>query len=254
MRRLGTLLAMLSLGTALAAAAGEEAPPPGDGRRTLGRLLPNLGRGVVGVFDRDSLGPLVVGTMATGLAAIYDDDVADFIADPEHDFGQAVGDATQPAIVGGIALGVFVGGRFAENPRFRAMSYDLLDAFVINWAYTATLKRVVGRERPNGQDNKSFPSGHSSTAFAVAAVAEQHYGWKVGVPAYTLASVVAVSRLQRNKHYLSDVVAGAAVGYIVGRTVVRVNGEPLGSRPGVALSVTPLVGRHTRGLLVAVVF
>jgi hypothetical protein len=85
-------------------------------------------------------------------------------------------------------------------------------------------------------------------------VAERHYGWKVGLPAYALASAVAVSRLQRNKHYVSDVVAAAAVGYLVGRTVVRVNGGRPGQDRGVATSVTPLVGRRTRGLAVAVAF
>jgi len=71
---------------------------------------------------------------------------------------------------------------------------------------------------------------------------------------YAVASLVAVSRLQRNKHNLSDVVAGAAVGYIVGRTVVRVNGGRPGPGSGASISVTPLVGRRTRGLVVAVAF
>ena len=84
--------------------------------------------------------------------------------------------------------GVFTAGRYVEAPRFRAMSYDLLDAFVVNWAYTSVLKAAVGRERPNGQDQKSFPSGHASNAFALAAVVERHYGWKAGLPAYAVAS------------------------------------------------------------------
>jgi len=86
------------------------------------------------------------------------------------------------------------------------------------------LKLAVGRERPNGQDNKSFPSGHTSNAFAMAAVAERHYGWKLGVPAYVLAGVMGASRLHQDKHWLSDVVAGATLGYIVGRTVVKQDG------------------------------
>jgi membrane-associated phospholipid phosphatase len=129
-----------------------------------------------------------------------------------------------------------------------------LDAFVVNWGYKTALKAAVKRERPNGEDDKSFPSGHTSNAFALAAVAERHYGWKVGVPAYAVASLVAVSRLQRNKHDLSDVVAGAAVGYIVGRTVVRVNGGRPGPDRGASISVTLLVGRRTRGLAAAVAF
>ena len=49
------------------------------------------------------------------------------------------------------------------------------------------------------------------------------------VPAYLLAGLVGASRLEQDKHHLSDVVAGAALGYIVGRTVVRVNGRPIES-------------------------
>jgi membrane-associated phospholipid phosphatase len=134
------------------------------------------------------------------------------------------------------------------------MSYDLLDAFLVNGAYTSVLKVAVGRERPNGQDEKSFPSGHTSNAFALAAVVERHYGWKAGLPAYAVASAVAVSRLQRNKHYVSDVLAGATLGYIVGRTVARVNGQPLEGPKGPQVTLTPVVGRRTRALVVAVTF
>ena len=239
--RIAAVLVALALGPGAARAEDGPPPPRDDGRRTLGRLLPNLG-------------PLVVGTMATSFAAIYDDDVRDAVSDPDNGFGKILGEGTDPAITAAVVGGAFVAGRFVENPRFRAMSYDALDVVVVTWAYTAVLKRAVGRERPNGENDRSFPSGHSSNAFALATVAERHYGWKVGVPAYALASAIAVSRVQRDKHYLSDVVAGAALGYIVGRTVVRVNGEPLGKRGGATVSVTPLLGRQTRGLMVAVVF
>jgi len=254
--RHGSLVLALLLGTGVAAACGDDGAPPArnDGRRTVRELVPNLGRGVVGVFNRDNLGPLFVGTMATGFAAIYDDDLAEWIADPDHGFGKSFEDGAQPAVIGAVVAGVFVGGRFAGSSRFRAASYDLLDAFVVNWGYTAALKAVTQRERPNGEDDKSFPSGHTSNAFALAAVADLHYGWKVGVPAYAVASLVAVSRLQRNKHNLSDVVGGAALGYIVGRTVVRVNGGRSETGSGVSVSVTPLLGRRTRGIAVAVAF
>ena len=244
---------------AVGATAGETGsvqPPPirDDGRRTLRLLVPNLGRGVVGVFNRDNLGPAVVGTVAAGVASAWDDDLADYVADPEHGFGKSFEDGAAPALVGAVVAGVFVGGRLYHGPRFRAVSYDLLDAFVVNWGYTTALKAVIDRERPNGEDEKSFPSGHASNAFTLATVAERHYGWKAGLPCYALASLVAASRLQRNKHHLSDVVAGAALGYIVGRTVVRVNGgRPEDSR-GPSVTLTPLLGPRARGLMVAVVF
>jgi hypothetical protein len=70
-------------------------------------------------------------------------------------------------------------------------------------------------------------------------------------------SVVATAsfRDQEDKHYLSDVVAGATLGYLVGRTVVRVNSRPIG-HPGRAttLNVSPIVTRYARGLQASVVF
>ena len=226
-----------------------------DGRRTMRRFVPNLLRGTVGVVSTDNIKPLLIGGGATGIGAIFDDDVADWIADPEHGFGTSVEDGAAPAVVGAAVAVLFATGRAADGPRYRAMTYDWLHAFLINAGYTTLLKEVIHRERPNGEDNLSFPSGHASNAFTLAAVAERHYGWKAGVPAYTLASLVAVSRLQRNKHYLSDVMAGATLGYIVGRTVVRVNGKPLDTpRGGTQLSLSPVVGRRTRGIAATVMF
>jgi membrane-associated phospholipid phosphatase len=242
-------------GQAEPAGPTREAPAPReDGRRTLRRFPVNLLRSTVGVFHFDNLVPLLVGGTVTAGASFFDDDVADYIADPDHGFGKSLEDGAAPEVLGLVVAGVFTTGRFVEAPRFRAMSYDLLDAFFVNGAYTSVLKVAVGRERPNGQDEKSFPSGHASNAFALAAVVERHYGWKAGIPAYALASAVGVSRLQRNKHYLSDVLAGATLGYVVGRTVVRVNGRPLEKPKGPRVSLNPVVGRRIHALLVSLSF
>jgi membrane-associated phospholipid phosphatase len=244
-----------STATPASAASSDTAPPPQDGRRTMRRFVPNLLRGTLGVASTDNVVPLLIGGAATGIGAIFDDDVADWIADPEHSFGTSLEGGAAPAMVGAAVVVLFATGRAVDGPRYRAMTYDAMHAFLINAGYTTLLKEVIHRERPNGEDNLSFPSGHASNAFTLAAVAERHYGWKAGVPAYTLASLVAVSRLQRNKHYLSDVMAGATLGYIVGRTVVRVNGKPLDTpRGGAQLTLSPVVGRRTRGIAARVTF
>jgi hypothetical protein len=56
---------------------------------------------------------------------------------------------------------MFTVGRLTDNWRFRAMTYHMLDAAVVNFAYTEALKVAVGRERPNGEDHKPLPSGHT---------------------------------------------------------------------------------------------
>jgi len=237
-----------------ATSASPSTPARDDGRRTMGRFLPNLLRGTIGIVSTDNIKPLLIGGGATGIASIFDDRIANGIADPEHDFGRSLESGASPAVIGGVVAVLFATGRTVDGPRYRAVTYDLMHAFLINAGYTTLLKEVVQRERPNGEDNLSFPSGHASNAFALAAVAERHYGWKAGVPVYTLASLVAVSRLQRNKHYLSDVMAGATLGYIVGRTVVRVNGQPLDPPRGAHLSVSPVISRRTRAVVARVEF
>ena len=230
------------------ATAVQPAPISRDGRRTISRLPANLLRGTIGLFSRDGFPPLLIGSGATGLASLLDDKVRDRIADPEHGFGSSLENIGDPFYNGVAVAGFFVASRFADNLKVRSVSYDLLNAFVVNWGYTTALKHIVHRERPDGSDNISFPSGHSSNAFTLATVVERHFGWKAGIPAYTFASAVAVSRLQRNKHWLSDVVGGAALGYVVGRSVVRVNGLPLDPKPSPQVSVVPIVGPRTRAV------
>ncbi|QNK63409.1 phosphatase PAP2 family protein [Pedobacter sp. PAMC26386] len=80
---------------------------------------------------------------------------------------------------------------------------------------TFSVKHIVGRERPNGADNFSFPSGHTANAFAAAEFLNQEYRdvspW-IGYAGYAAATATGVLRLYNNAHWLSDVVAGAGFG------------------------------------------
>ena len=116
---------------------------------------------------------------------------------------------------------VYVGGRWRGNDKVAHLGMDLLQALALNNAIVQTLKYTTRRQRPDGSGRTSFPSGHASDTFAVATALERHLGWKGAVPAYAFSSYVAMSRLHDNRHYLSDVVFGATVGIIAGRTVTR---------------------------------
>jgi membrane-associated phospholipid phosphatase len=74
------------------------------------------------------------------------------------------------------------------------------------------LKALFPETRPDHSDRKSFPSGHSAIAFAAAATMENREGWRVGLPAFALASFVGIARVEARKHHWYDCVAGAAVG------------------------------------------
>jgi membrane-associated phospholipid phosphatase len=211
---------------------------PEDGQRTLGAFPRNLGRGLVGVFSKDSLAPLLIGAAVSGGSSFLDTRTRSAVSSPASIFGNAGDTGGSFPVMAPIALGLFASGRLVGDGRFRAASYDITEALILSEVYTEVMKRAVHRTRPDGSDNYSFPSGHTSAAFAWATVANAHYGPKVGIPSYLVASAIGASRLVKDKHYLSDVLAGATLGYIVGRTVVRENGEPLARRTRVSLVPT----------------
>ncbi|MCF2515617.1 phosphatase PAP2 family protein [Sphingomonas sp. G124] len=81
---------------------------------------------------------------------------------------------------------------------------------------TTALKEGISEERPDGSNNKSFPSGHTSVSFAAAATLHKRQGWEVGVPAYVVATFVGVARVKADKHFVHDVVVGAVIGEAAG--------------------------------------
>ena len=83
---------------------------------------------------------------------------------------------------------------------------------------THSIKFAVDRTRPD-LGHHSFPSGHTSSTFATATVLQRQLGWKVGIPAYVVATYVGASRMTENRHFASDVIFGAAIGVVAGRTV-----------------------------------
>ncbi|ERL55947.1 phosphatase PAP2 family protein [Psychrobacter aquaticus] len=85
-------------------------------------------------------------------------------------------------------------------------------SFATNVAATYALKSVVDKERPNGSDDNSFPSGHTSRAFQGASFIHKRYGLEYSIPAYIGAGFVAYSRVEADEHDTADVVAGAALG------------------------------------------
>lgn len=77
---------------------------------------------------------------------------------------------------------------------------------------SGSLKLLIEEERPDGSNDDSFPSGHTSMSFAAAATLGKRYGWKYGLPARAVASFVAFARVKARKHHVHDVIAGAAIG------------------------------------------
>ncbi len=91
-----------------------------------------------------------------------------------------------------------------------------LKSFLLNDLIVSGLKRWVNEPRPNGTPH-SFPSGHTSVAFAMAQFMHHEYGdlsvW-YSIGAYSCATAVGVMRVAKNAHWISDVVAGAGIGIL----------------------------------------
>jgi membrane-associated phospholipid phosphatase len=161
--------------------------------------------------------------------------------DPVVDAGDTFGNGLT---AGAAALGFYAAGELFDNQRLSAAGGDLTKSLLVTWGSVWTLKLLVDADRPTGGDH-AFPSGHTATSFAVAPVLTKHFGWKVGIPAYTLATATAFARLEERKHCIADVLVGAALGLVIGSEVTSKGG---------LRTVREHVTVHGRGLGVKVRF
>jgi membrane-associated phospholipid phosphatase len=145
------------------------------------------------------------------------------------------------------ALGAY--GFIFKNSKMQTTTLLATQAYLTGGAMESVLKLLSGRQRPFITDssrveaeptfygpfhktlkgtggkrvNSSFPSGHTTVAFAAATVYAMEYKDRPWVPiiAYTAATAIGISRITENRHWITDVVSGAALGYLSGRLVVN---------------------------------
>lgn len=133
-------------------------------------------------------------------------------------FGEIVGES---GTIAAASFATYLIGRATHSEKATHIGIDELRALLETEAIVQALKYTVRRERPDGSGKNSFPSGHAADTFAAATVLQRHFGPKAAIPSYLVASYVAMSRLHENRHFMSDVIFGAGVGYMVGHTVTR---------------------------------
>ena len=237
------LVAVLLLGGCCPAAAQSDAPAPPP----VGAVLREMPRDLWHFISWDTALVLGAGAGAAGIGHIWDDDLAGEVEtnvslnnamEPGHKYGAF----SFQAIVG---VSMYAGGWAAKKDRFATAGADIMRSQVLSQLYVQAIKYTAQRERPDGSNTQSFPSGHSASAFATAAVLQRHYGWKVGVPATLVAGYVATARVHDNKHYLSDVIFGGAMGIAAARTVTLHAGR-------YGMMVAPIAGRGTAGVVAVV--
>lgn len=113
-----------------------------------------------------------------------------------------------------LMVGMKAGGYESRSSWGRMLVSDAFSVSIMT-ATVNGLKYTVGRPRPDGSRNNSFPSGHTATAFTTATLLHKEYGWRnpwFSIGGYTAAAVTGFSRLMNNKHWMTDVMAGAAIG------------------------------------------
>ena len=206
---------------------------------------------VHGLVSRDNLWALVVGG-GTSLAAVtVDDELSDELRGRFNGLGDVGHFIGHPVMIASSVAGLVAVAPLTDNRRFRTFAYTLAQAQILDSAVKYGLKAAVSRTRPNGENDNAFPSGHTSATFAFATVADHYYGKKVSIPGYVIAAIVGVSRIEKGKHYLSDVLFGATLGYITGRTAVR--GTERTSKQE-RVTFHPVVGYGRAGVLALVQF
>jgi membrane-associated phospholipid phosphatase len=137
----------------------------------------------------------------------------------------------------GFSGATYVLGKVSGNKRMREAGWLSLEAIAHTQLVVFGIKQITNRRRPiddtarsgfwNGGD--SFPSGHSATSFAVAAVFAYEYRDHIAVPitAYSIAALVSVSRVAARRHWVSDIFVGASTGFMLGRYIYKRHHNPL---------------------------
>ena len=181
---------------------------------------------------------------AGGTALVYsqDDEIRDFFqgnqTETKDKLAKYVFDPLGSWYLVPIFGSLYLYGLAAKNPEAETAALVTGKAIIISGAYAVVIKQVFQRKGPydakppdagywggpfNGFQYNSFPSGHTTLAFSAAAAISTFYKDKlwIGITSYSLATMVGVSRIYDNNHWASDVVAGAVLGYAIGKLVAN---------------------------------
>lgn len=196
--------------------------------------------------QRDAV--LVVG--AIGIAALADRGLNAWMQDHRSSNSDAVArvfrNGGEPEFVFGIPGVMLAAGVIGRSPALRRRGGRVLASVVAAGLTTGAVKKLVGRLRPADtndpflfkpfSDHDAFPSGHATMAFALATSLSEEIEnrWATAV-LYTFATGTAWSRMNDERHWLSDVLAGAAVGFTAAKIVEHHPPRFLADRDGVKL-------------------
>ena len=134
------------------------------------------------------------------------------------DWTIAVGTAGNPGTHFGVAVALYTHGLLTENSATYDFGKTLTHALLLNGLATMGLKLAAWNHSPNGE-LFGWPSGHTSSTITVASVVHEYYGIWPAAPLYALTGLVMYERMITGEHWASDVIFGAAMGYVIGHSV-----------------------------------
>lgn len=206
------------------------------------------GGGMVMGYDREIFNHFQNNRSATG------DKVARYFAEP---MGSGV-------ISVPLLAAIYVGGRLGGNHRLAGAAMAGASAFMVTAINVQVMKSLVGRERPTITDDPyifhgpslrhdALPSGHTAVAFAMAAAISTYYDDHPWLTAglLTIAALTGWSRINDGKHWPSDVIAGAVIGYYMGRWVGRQWKTNKAGKSESDISLQPIITPQAAGLRLA---
>jgi membrane-associated phospholipid phosphatase len=148
-----------------------------------------------------------------GGASLADDEVQDYFA--AHDEGDPVAQAGKDYALlyfGPAQAGLYIAGEIMQNPRLSATGKKTLAALLGTQSVVQPLKYLTRRRRPDGSDRRSFPSADASAVSSIIPSVYADYGIVPAAVTAASAAFVGMARIYGNKHHLSDVLAGYAIG------------------------------------------
>jgi membrane-associated phospholipid phosphatase len=163
-----------------------------------------------------------------------------------------------------IAAGFYGYGVLRDDPKAREVGVLGAEAMLDSLIVVEVLKPIAGRNRPDAlhepshffEGGNGFPSGHAIASWALASVIAHEYGKSKLVPivAYGLAAVVSGARFAAQKHYASDILVGAGMGWFIGRFVYQTHVDHAGHKHGWLPRIQPEFDPGSRTYAAAVVF
>ncbi len=197
----------------------------------------------------------------TGMLFALDEEIRDIFEDARSSTTDDLANIFEPFGNGAFTLpalaAFYVFGHFDENDKAKRTALIATESFLITGLYTTVIKAAFGRHRPSTgdsstsfdgftTDHNSFPSGHTSTAFAIATVVANEYEKVPYIKplSYGLATLTGLSRINDEKHWASDIFLGAALGYFTSKTILRLHNNKKGQH----FTIYPRADRHGGGI------